>query len=73
MIVVNVNLHFVYRNIGIVTLVFGFVAIVDSLLYCMCICQEGKHLQPKHNGQVGKLSKLLKTLKSFDFYVINII
>jgi len=38
-------------NIGIVTLVFGFVAIVVSLLYCMCICQEGKHLQPKHNGQ----------------------
>jgi len=38
-------------NIGIVTLVFGFVAIVVSLLYCMCICQEGKHLHPKHNGQ----------------------
>lgn len=33
-------------NIGIVTLVFGFVAIVVSLLYCMCICQEGKHLNP---------------------------
>lgn len=38
-------------NIGIVTLVFGFVAIVVSLLYCMCICQEGKHHQPNHNGQ----------------------
>ena len=48
-----------FRNIGIVTLVFGFVAIVVSLLYCMCICQEGKHLQPKHNGQVRKLQNLV--------------
>ena len=23
----------------------------------MCICQEGKHLHPKHNGQVVKLRK----------------
>lgn len=39
-------------NIGIVTLVFGFVAIFVSLLYCMCICQEGKHLQQKNaSGQ----------------------
>lgn len=29
-------------NIGIVILVFGFIAIFVSLLYCMCICQEGK-------------------------------
>ena len=42
------------------TLVFGFVAIVVSLLYCMCICQEGKHLQPKHNGQVRKLLFFVK-------------
>ena len=26
-------------NIGIVILVFGFIAIFVSLLYCMCICQ----------------------------------
>ena len=31
-------------------LVFGFIAIFVSLLYCMCICQEGKSYQ-RHPGQ----------------------
>ena len=38
------------RNIGIVVLVFGFIAIFVSLLYCMCICQEGKAYQ-RNPGQ----------------------
>ena len=31
-------------------LVFGFIGIFVSLLYCMCICQEGKSYQ-RHPGQ----------------------
>ena len=32
-------------------LVFGFIAMFVALLYCMCICQEGKAYQQRHPGQ----------------------
>merc|ERR1712098_130451 len=33
-------------NIGIVILVFGFVTLFITLIYCMCICQETEKILP---------------------------
>merc|ERR1712088_330094 len=58
-------------NIGIVILVAGFATVFVALLYCTCICKEGRRVAPDGNPANGELywthhwqKKILPFLKS---------
>ena len=45
-----------FRNIGIVILVAGFATVFVALMYCTCICKEGRRVAP--DGSPQNVSKL---------------
>ena len=53
-----------FRNIGIVILVAGFATVFVALMYCTCICKEGRRVAP--DGSPQNVSKL-KIEMSFIF------